>query len=168
MKNLVLFLLLISSSAFGQKVILTPTGVQVHPVAIYYNTVQTYKGGCPSGMIGDSVSSVVIDKTYFSYLSQADANAQAIKAAKEGVDEMLECAYPSRLGFTSYPNPSTDYVFFSQYGDVEVSDMKGALLKTAKYVKAINLKDLAQGVYSIKFKAASSGKVTNIKQIKLQ
>ncbi len=60
-------------------------------VAVYYNTQQQYTANCPSGYTGTPVTKTKLANTYQSFISVADANAQALAAATAEANAALVC-----------------------------------------------------------------------------
>ncbi|MES2565977.1 MAG: CotH kinase family protein [Bacteroidota bacterium] len=52
--------------------------------------------------------------------------------------------------FLVYPNPTSDYLFFTQSKNVEVFDILGRKLLSFPNIKSIDVRDLAQGIYILK------------------
>lgn len=58
---------------------------------LFQNTEQSYTAECPPGFIGTPVTVTVAADTYFSSVSQADANAIALAAAQLQAEAELVC-----------------------------------------------------------------------------
>jgi len=72
----------------------TTTTTTVSGAGIFKNTAQTYTAECPNGTAGDPNSVTIAAQTaaYNSYISQSDANAKAMAAAKAQAEAGLSCA----------------------------------------------------------------------------
>ena len=58
-----------------------------------------------------------------------------------------------------FPNPTTDYLYFSKEAKFEIMDIQGrVLLRSEKPVQSVNVSHLKAGVYFIKFECGRVGK----------
>lgn len=61
----------------------------------FWNTLQTYTAACIAPSVGSSVTKTKAAHTYSSHISQADADAQALNAAKLEAESALVCSSSS-------------------------------------------------------------------------
>lgn len=79
--------------------ILTIVSGDEEPVTVYWNNAQSYTAYCGSGLVGSNTANVA-QGTYYSLVSQALADAEALAAAVTEAEAGLSCALVAYLGKT--------------------------------------------------------------------